>query len=461
MSGDPAMSVRPQHNQLLELLNNLVNWQKFGAFLPGIEREDIEVIECESSGVDQQKAALFGKWLRIHPEASWEDVLSALEKSREYTLASNVYQKCNEVITSSRTDVPLQGIITLIISLFYHDHSVATSTSQEVVNLSLENEEIQTILESLHKDFCNLMSAVRSALDKKLKRKKKMVGFIRWIDNYLLNKVSDINRCEDLQNVFEKLKPYFDFLQCKLIVDMSEVFLNDESFGEDKKSLVSELKKHMEKANTFSRLTTVKQLQDQLKSIYSPYLSNLLNMPKIQIQIHTQNPWNGVPIDALYLLIGHLLPYNSKQSILQHIEIIPGSIVIKYNVDEANTAYLIAYAQGKLQFMRLVGIFGLTINTVMRSQTLVGETYWLRETITNGESILKDEKNTNFNFDTALFEAAKIGHIEAAQFLIKIGANIDVAINEAGKVHQNQVAQFLSEWGDISTILGKFLYYTL
>ena len=302
------------------------------------------------------------------------------------------------------------------------------------------------------------MFVVKSVLNDKLKRKKiKQVDFTRWIECHLYW-MTDINECNDLDNIFEKLRPYYDFLDCELIVDLSEQFLNDEHFGKDKKSLVSELKQHMTNAMTLRCSTTVEQLKDQLKNIYSPYLSSLSNMPQIQIQLH--NPWNKVTIPALYLLIGHLLPHKSKDSILKNIEIGPGSVIIKYNVNESNAAHLIAYVRGKLQFMRLIGIFGLTINTVVHSQTFVGETCLLRETIINGESILKDEENTNFNFDTALFEAAKIGHIEAAQFLIEIGANIDVAINEAGKVHQNEVAQFLFEWEDISTMLGKFSYYT-
>ena len=320
------MSVKPKYDQLIELLDTLVNWQKFGAFLPGIESEDIQEIECERGSVDRQKAALLSKWFRFHPDPSWEDVLSALEKSQEKTLASKVKQKCNEVITSSRTDVQLQGIIALIISLFYHDHSVAPSTPQETVNyFVLEDDEIQTTLESLYKDFTNLMVVVQSALDEKLINNKiKIVDFTKWIDSYLLNRVSDMSECNNLDSIFEKLKPSFDFLQCKLIVDMSEQFLNDVYFGdgEDKNSLVSKLKEHMDKADTFRRSTTVKQLKDQLKTIYLPYLSNLLNMPQIQIQL--QNQWNDITIDALYLLIKHLLPYKAKQSILEFIEILPG-----------------------------------------------------------------------------------------------------------------------------------------
>ena len=107
MSGDPAMSVRPKYDQLIELLDTLVNWQKFGAFLPGIKSEHIQVIERDIRGTDLQKAALFSKWLSVHPKASWQDVMFALEKSQEYTLASKFYQKLNT--TSSTVSNNLQG----------------------------------------------------------------------------------------------------------------------------------------------------------------------------------------------------------------------------------------------------------------------------------------------------------------------------------------------------------------
>ena len=63
MSTDPTFSVRPKYDQLIELLDTLVNWQKFGTFLPRIKSEDIQVIERDNRGTDKQKATLFSKWL--------------------------------------------------------------------------------------------------------------------------------------------------------------------------------------------------------------------------------------------------------------------------------------------------------------------------------------------------------------------------------------------------------------
>ena len=117
MSVDPAMSVTPKYDQLIELLDTLVNWQKFGTFLPGIKSEHIQVIECENRRIDQQKAGLFIKWLSVHSEASWQDVLSALEKSQEYSLASKVYQKLNATSLTAAVQANIsQGISTTFLS---------------------------------------------------------------------------------------------------------------------------------------------------------------------------------------------------------------------------------------------------------------------------------------------------------------------------------------------------------
>ena len=274
-----------------------------------------------------------------------------------------------------------------------------------VKTVVLENErkeeELQTSLEHLDKNFSVLMIAIRSALDHKLQHQQLvLVDFIRWIE-HRMNWVGELSNVMDLNELLKKLHPYFDFLDCGLIVDMSEQFLNDECFGD--KDLVGQLKKHKVKCKNLRSSSTVKQLRDDLKKIYFPHHTNPSNMPQIYIALNST--WDEVNIKQLYLLIGHLLPHKSKQSILKHIEIHAGSVIIKYIVNESSAECLIAYAQSKLQFMRLVGIFGLIIN---------------------GERILKEDENMNFTFKLALLQAANVGHYEAVQFLLKLGDNVNV-----------------------------------
>ena len=371
------------------------------------------------------------KWLHVHPDASWQDVLSALEKSQEYTLASKVYQKINT--TSSTTTSISQGISYCnkkTIQLLY----VGFRISQEKVKVESEEKEkeVLTASQSLQRDFSKLMVAVRSSLDHKLQHQQLvLVDVTTWMKYRLhwVKELSDINKCNDLDDLFKTVHPYFDFLDCGLIVDMSEEFLNDESFGKNKKDLVGEFKEYIVKAESLRYSSTVKELKAQLKTIYSPYLTNLSNMPQIQIELH--NPWNKANIEGLYLLIGHLLPHRSKQSILKYIEIETGSVRIKYIVHESKAECLIAYAKGKLQFMHFIGIFSLTIND---------------------EAILKEDKNMNFTFESALLEAANSGHDEAVQFLLKLRVDADHC-NEKGRTalmiaskngHENVVQTLVS-----------------
>ena len=271
-----------------------------------------------------------------------------------------------------------------------------------------EEKQVKTTLISLDRNFSLLMVAVRSSLDHKLQHQQLvLVDFIRWIE-HRMKWVGELSGVADLNELFKKLHPYFDFLDCGLIVDMSEQFLNDKYFIEDKISLVSELKEHIAKAESLRCSSTVKELKDKLKTLYSPHLTDLSNMPQIQIELH--NPWNEAAIEGLYLLIQHLLPHRSKQSILKYIEIETGSVHIKYIVCESNADCLIAYVQDKLQFMHLIGIFGLAIN---------------------GKLILKEGENMNFTFESALVKATYTGHNEAVQFLLKLRGDIDHC-NEEG-----------------------------
>ena len=297
--------------------------------------------------------------------------------------------------------------------------------------------ELRTSLQSLRQNFSTLIVAVQSALVHKLQHRllklEDVTIFIKY-ELYWVEELSDINKCNDLDKLFKKLHPYFDFLDCEIIIRVSERFLNDECFGEDK-NLVSELKKHMDKAETLRCSFTVKQLKDQLKSIYTSHLGDLTSMPQIYIELH--NPWNDANIQGLYLLVRHLLPHPLKQSLLKYITIDTGSVCIKYIVHDSTADCLIAYAQDKLHFMRLIGIFGLTIN---------------------GQSILEEDENMNFSFESALQEATKAGHNEAVKFLLKLGGDINHC-NEEGKTalilasekgHHQVVELLLKENADIN-----------
>ena len=75
---------------LVKCLDPLINWKKFGINLPGIEEKVIQQIEAAHRDVNQQKLALCKVWLRDHPNAKWEDVITALERAGEYALTRQI-----------------------------------------------------------------------------------------------------------------------------------------------------------------------------------------------------------------------------------------------------------------------------------------------------------------------------------------------------------------------------------
>ena len=86
------MSVsRPSISKLKQLLCKLVHWEGFAIQLPGIEQHHIEQIERDVQDTDDQKHALFAKWLKERPNASWDEVTVALEKEGQNDLAENVW----------------------------------------------------------------------------------------------------------------------------------------------------------------------------------------------------------------------------------------------------------------------------------------------------------------------------------------------------------------------------------
>ena len=82
---------KPTVLKLVEYLVDLTDWIKFAQHLPGIEERHIDQIKEENKGkVDDQKRALYKKWLEVYPDASWNDVIEALEKAERKDIALTV-----------------------------------------------------------------------------------------------------------------------------------------------------------------------------------------------------------------------------------------------------------------------------------------------------------------------------------------------------------------------------------
>ena len=82
---------KPTVLKLVEYLVDLTDWIKFAQYLPGIEERHIDQIRKENRDkVDDERRAVYKKWLEVYPDASWNDVIEALEKAERKDIALKV-----------------------------------------------------------------------------------------------------------------------------------------------------------------------------------------------------------------------------------------------------------------------------------------------------------------------------------------------------------------------------------
>ena len=287
---------------------------------------------------------------------------------------------------------------------------VTKSSTQEKIQFRniYDEKETQQSLQELDSDFSKLMIDVETSFATEqtpdLLEKMKI-----WLRNsyYLADSklITELDAATTVKKVFITIGPLYDCIECGLIVDMSRVFIPNQQ------EVVKQLEAHLQKGKEFYQSSTIQQLKNDLEKIYCPHIStSFKDMPMMILKL--QDKWEENKVTALERLIKKMLPLHSKYSLLQYIEIIPGSITINYYVSDITSDSLIEYAEGKLQFMCLIGIFSLYIND---------------------HAVLQEDENMNFTFELALLEAVTAGHNEAVEFLLQLETiNIDHT-NEEGE----------------------------
>ena len=150
-----------------------------------------------------------------------------------------------------------------------------------------EEKIVQCSLKAPSKRFATLMMVVQTALDIKLNQSNQLEHFAIWVEQRISWDKLCLRGQLNVGTIFREIHPYYDFMDCELIMEISEQFLKNEKFqdGDETKDLIHELNDHFDTASHLRDSTTVKQLKDDLKELYFPYQNNLENMPKICIAL--------------------------------------------------------------------------------------------------------------------------------------------------------------------------------
>lgn len=101
-------SIKPTIKELNTCLKDLVEWNEFALYLPDIHQRDIKIIIENNPYIVNQKIALYDKWLNVSPNASWDDVINALEEVGENTIAQQLKDRRDKHGSRKRASPALQ-----------------------------------------------------------------------------------------------------------------------------------------------------------------------------------------------------------------------------------------------------------------------------------------------------------------------------------------------------------------
>ncbi|XP_011408068.1 PREDICTED: ankyrin repeat domain-containing protein 17-like [Amphimedon queenslandica] len=343
----------------------------------------VSIIEAESSSVNDRKRKLYSKWLSVSPEATWNDVITALKIRRENTLAQNI----KEMIEGHHSVPNISN------------RAAVGNTQKEIKFNTKENEaEVSCSLTELNKSFTSLMTKVRRAFDKKVASDPELLTDItRWIEIYM--NWNDKLTNASLNETFNIIHPYYDFIDCNLIVDLSEEFLYGVTFGEEKINILSELQNHKRKAEKFRSSTNA-----------NPHLTTSNGSNALMIASYCGN------YEVVELLISKGVDY-------------------KYQREDGVNAFMMACEKGYIQIVELL----------LKEQEQVDPNVKRNDggnafmsACKNGhiqivELLLKDKVDPNVqkkNGLNAFILACQNGHTQIIEMLLKEQVNPDVEKND-------------------------------
>ena len=200
----------------------MVYWETFALHLPQITQTDIDIIKREvKDDIKGQKQALFNKWLRVYPSASWEHVILALETVDENYIAQTILHCLPEAALSPQKQlIPHEEII------------------QEATLLTLSE---------LRRLFAELLFECQRSLKKLVQNK--IVTLSDFVDRVKAEgayKFENLDGIEDGNQFFNAISQHYHFLDTHLLVVLVQQFLNPSE-------ILDKLLNHLEKIKAFKK----------------------------------------------------------------------------------------------------------------------------------------------------------------------------------------------------------------
>ena len=426
------MAAKPKQSDMNKQLKDLVYWEEFALHLPRIRQPHIDIIKREvRDNIAGQKQALFNKWLQLYSKPSWEDVIEALEKVDQETLASKLCTNLSKAyaLQSSRSKSAVPRTPYALQSS--HNKSVVPRTPEvheQVTHNAVVNVPGNVVddLKEFNLQFINITAELRSEVESKVNDDTKF--FKHLVKKVEQNQAFDIDfqSVHTVDDFFRKIRPHYSFLDSHLIFTLIS------SISELSKEIKSKADEYRKKIEQFMKKTEIISLQEQLECYFQSFEKDT----KVKVVIALENAWGKQSVWLVRQLVQQLLCLEHPEQ-CQWFRITKKCLLLTLSASKCLTVSLLENSKQKLQFMRLVGVISLQ---------------------TGDYSLLKEEENEMFSFENSLIQAMIEDNIEAVQFLIeKVKVKVDAQTDQSVVT---TTPDQLYQKESVSTHLLNELFYT-
>ena len=428
---------------LLEASTKVTDWFMLGVYLkmPSEELQDIEG-RCSRDGIKRCKAELFTSWMKRYPNASWADVARALGECDENTTAEQIRQ------FHLPPSLPATA-------------SESQTNSNQADNLAQKTQvllpkEVVTQFRKLESSYAELTFNLKTSLDEKQVLLMKLGRFL--ID--LLEEDKTLLQATTIDDLFQLISPYYCFLNTAVLGNIIDKFI-----GEPLKQQLNEYECQLEEFKESTSMDLLKEIE--------PQSSPSAGAPQVIIKL--AKCWQRVTIKRFQRLVEHIFEENSTS--LTNITVKSGCICVTWFTRKSSVPSLVAQAQEKTAFMKLVGILRMSISEIdILKQEEKEDTSFLissaldqatRADCADAVMILLSILEADPNFSdsegvTPLMIACHYGNIRIATLLLQPHANINQQDNDgwtalmiASELGHSEVVRVLINYGADLNILVK------
>ena len=318
-------------NLLVEELSVVTEWHTLGLYL-GLTENEIKEIEQDHDGTARRRIAVLNKWLKKETDPSWLIVISALEKMSETSLANLLRKKYEKPATcdAESTDNP--------------------SVSKQVVLKINKKEILVSELEDIENEYLSLIVETESAMETCNASQRKLKRFSKFYTSV---------RVTTVEELFDHLEQYC-FLDYALLRKVISFFLKDRAAF-----LVSEFDAYIRHLEEFKSSTTIRQFMESIEKAQKQLTTTTGGVETCTVCLRLVGGWLDKTMADLDELLKEL--FQDKKSVLSHIQIVRGSIVVTYSAPQLKAELLKSIAKQVKLSLSQVGVYSIQIaDTVVK-----------------------------------------------------------------------------------------------